>query len=332
MGYCAVIFLAALARRRNFFVGLSAGCTILTWLAYAFEAQGAPAWMSVFDRAMVTWVLWLTAILSWRYEQALVALRDQAKESARSNAALERFASVIAHDLRSPLSSIGLTAEVLASSPLGLEGENAEMVGSIRHSVDDIGRMIQDLLSYSRAGHGRLSISPCNCEELLSEVLIRLAAPLQAAGASVTHDALPVVMADKNQLSRVFQNLIENAIKYRGTATPKVHVSSEEGRDEWVFSVRDNGIGIAPEDTQKLFEMFHRGKQDESRYAGTGVGLSVCKTIVGRHGGRIWVRSERGQGTTFWFSVPKAPVALRSADGWAHPEARASAAVASHAG
>lgn len=324
-GYCAVVVLAASVQRPRFFAALVSLCAALTWLGYAFESPGSAAWMSAFDRVMVTWVLWLTAILCWRREVARAALAAKAREldSAsrelrRSNAALERFTSVVAHDLRSPLSSIGLTAEVMGSLAANQSGESAELTCSIKRGVDDMSRMIQGLLAYSRAGHGPLSFSPCDCEQLLSSVLDRLAAPLQAAGGSVTHDPLPMVIADESQLSRVFQNLIENAVKYRGKEPPVVHISARDGENEWAFSVRDHGIGMTSKDAAKIFEMFQRAWKDESRYASAGIGLSVCKTIVERHGGRIWFQSEPGPGTTFWFTLPTQPEALQEADDSAH--------------
>lgn len=333
-GYCAAVVLAANLQRLRFFTALVCVCTTLTWLGYAFESPGGPAWMSAFDRAMVTWVLWLTAILSWRREIVRAALAAKAREldSAsrelkRSNEALERFTSVVAHDLRSPLSSIGLTADLMGSMETNQNGESAELASSIKRGVDDMSRMLQGLLAYSRAGHGQLSFSPCDRERLLSDVLNRLAAPLHTAGGFVTHDPLPVVMADESQLSRVFQNLIENAIKYRGQGPPVVHISTRDGDSEWAFSVRDRGIGIAPKDAKRLFEMFQRAWKDESRYAGAGIGLSVCKTIVERHGGRIWFQSEPGQGTTFWFTLPKQPAATQEADDPA-PQRRVEAIIA----
>lgn len=321
-GYCAAVVLAANVRRPRFFTALVCLCTALTWLGYACESPGGAAWMSAFDRVMVTWVLWLAAILSWRREAARSALAAKAREldSAsrelrRSNEALERFTSVVAHDLRSPLSSIGLAADVMGSLETNQNGESAELASSIKRGVDDMSRMLQGLLAYSRAGHGQLSFSPCDCERLLSDVLNRLASPLHTAGGSVTHDPLPVVIADESQLSRVFQNLIENAIKYRGHGSPVVHLSAREGESEWTFSVRDDGIGMAAKDAEKIFDMFQRAWKDESRYAGAGIGLSVCRTIVQRHGGRIWFQSEPGQGTTFWFALPKQPAALQEAGG-----------------
>ena len=145
---------------------------------------------------------------------------------------------------------------------------------------------------------------PTNCETILQHSLDNLKMTMEETGAVVTHDSLPTVMADDLQLGQLFQNLIGNAIKFHGEEPPRVHVSVRPDGNQWVFSVRDNGIGIAPEFTERIFLIFQRlhGKE---KYPGTGIGLAVCKKIVEFHGGRIWVESELGKGATFYFNLPR---------------------------
>ena len=165
--------------------------------------------------------------------------------------------------------------------------------------------LIHDLLTYSRVGtHGKEFV-PTDCEQALADALANLRVAIEESGAEITHDRLPTVNGDEVQLTQLFQNLIGNAVKFRGEAAPEIHVGVQRSGSEWEFSVRDNGIGIAPEDFQRIFLVFQRLHSRE-RYPGTGIGLSVCKKIVERHGGRIWVESKPGRGTTFYFTLPSA--------------------------
>jgi hypothetical protein len=150
--------------------------------------------------------------------------------------------------------------------------------------------LINDLLAYSRVGTRGHPFEPVNCETILQEALDNLKVAMEESGAVVTHDSLPTVTADSSQLGQLFQNLIGNAIKFRGNERPRIHVSANRNDNGWIFSVRDNGIGIAPEYTERIFIIFQRlhGRQ---QYPGTGIGLAICKKIVERHGGRIWVES-----------------------------------------
>src|ERR1700733_14774363 len=167
--------------------------------------------------------------------------------------------------------------------------------------------LIQDLLAYSRAGTNGMALREISSENALREALVNLQATIEECGAVVTHDPLPSIVTDGRQLAQVFQNLIGNAIKYRGAQVSNVHVSAlKNGENEWVFSVRDNGLGIDPQYFDRIFVLFQRlhGREE---FEGTGIGLAICKKIVEKLGGRIWVESQPEKGSTFYFALPEKP-------------------------
>jgi light-regulated signal transduction histidine kinase (bacteriophytochrome) len=174
----------------------------------------------------------------------------------------------------------------------------------INYAVDGVQRMqglLTDLLAYSRVGSRGKEFKPVSSEVALDRALSNLQVSFEQCGAVVTRDPLPVVMGDNSQLVQLFQNLIGNAIKFCGDRTPCIHVSADKQGNEWVFSVRDNGIGIAPEYFERIFLIFQR-LHDRKQYPGTGIGLAICKKVVERHGGEIWADSEPGTGSTFYFT------------------------------
>jgi len=223
----------------------------------------------------------------------------------RSNAELEQFGYIISHDLQEPLRMVASYTQLLEKRYKGSLDADAEEF--IAYAVDGSKRMqnmIQSLLSYSRVGTRGKPFEPTECESVFKQALDNLKVTIDESGAGVTHDPLPRVIADETQLIQLFQNLLANAIKFCGEEQPRIHVSAKQDSNECLFSVGDNGIGINPEYFDRIFVIFQRlhGREE---YPGTGIGLSVCKRIVERHGGRIWVESQPGEGSTFHFTIPK---------------------------
>ena len=234
------------------------------------------------------------------YEQT----RRQSAELKRSNTELEQFAYVASHDLQEPLRMISGYTSLLAKRYKGSLDQDADTF--IAYAMDGANRMrslINDLLSYSRVGTKGKDFALTDCESVLAKTLTSLQMSIQESGATVTHDLLPTVMGDSGQLAQLFQNLIGNGIKYRNSRAPEIHVSCRRERQDWLFAVKDNGIGIDPQYAERIFIIFQR-LHTRQEYPGTGIGLAVCKRIVERHGGRIWVESTLGQGSTFWFTIP----------------------------
>jgi PAS domain S-box-containing protein len=224
----------------------------------------------------------------------------------RSNDQLEQFAYVASHDLQEPLRMVASYTQLLAKRYQGRLDSDADEF--IAYAVDGCNRMkglIRDLLNYSHAGTDSKVLREISSETALKEALINLRGSIEESGAIVTHDWLPAITTDDTQLVQVLQNLIGNAIKYHGTAAPLVHVSAtKNGGKEWIFSVRDNGLGIAPQYLERIFIIFQR-LHGQQAFSGTGIGLAICKKIVERLGGRIWVESQPEKGSTFFFSLPE---------------------------
>jgi PAS domain S-box-containing protein len=238
-----------------------------------------------------------------QYEQALAR---HAKELADSNAELEQFAYVASHDLQEPLRMVANYTQLLAQRYKGKLDADADEF--IHYAVDGATRMrslINDLLTYSRVGRKGKEFELTACEQVLDRALKDLQEVLTESGASVKRDPLPTVRADDSQLVQLFQNLIGNAIKFRKQGPPRIHVSANPNGQEWIFLVRDNGIGFDPQYSDRIFRMFQR-LHGRSEYPGSGMGLAICKKIVERHGGKIWVKSEPGKGSTFFFTLPTA--------------------------
>lgn len=232
------------------------------------------------------------------------ALRQSAQELARSNLDLEQFAYVASHDLQEPLRAVAGCVQVLRKRYAGKLDPRADEL--ISHTVEGVHRMqtlINDLLSYSRVGSLGAAFAPCDCNEVLAAALSNLETTVREAGAGITSGSLPVLFADAAQLTQLFQNLLSNAIKFRSQDPPRIHVSAERAENVWLFSVKDNGIGIDPDYFERIFIIFQK-LHTRTEYAGTGIGLAICKKIVERHGGQIHLHSAPGKGSTFTFSLP----------------------------
>ncbi len=238
-------------------------------------------------------------------EKRRQGLELRAAELKRSSDELQQFAYVAAHDLQEPLRMVTSYTQLLARRYKGrLDADADEFVS---FAVDGARRMqllVQGLLAYCRVETRGSDLVETSSATALEEALVKLQGAIEDSGGVVTHDPLPTVTGDSVQLCQLFQNLVGNAIQFHGVDPPRVHVSAERYRDsEWVFSVRDNGIGIDPQYFQKIFVMYQR-LHSRNEFSGTGIGLTVCKKIAERHGGRMWVESSLGNGSIFYLALP----------------------------
>jgi signal transduction histidine kinase len=233
------------------------------------------------------------------------ALQLTAEEVKRSNRELEQFAYIASHDLQEPLNAVGGYMRLLQKrSAQNLDPKAREYIQGAVEGAERMERLISDLLAFSRVGGRGGPFSPAPLDAVLDAALQTLQIRIKSAQAKVTRDALPTLAVDASQMTQVFQNLIGNAIKFHGERPPEIHVGVQKEPGRWVFSVRDNGIGIEPQYFERIFQIFQR-LHTRKQYSGTGVGLALCKRIVERHQGAIWVKSQPGQGSTFHFSLPE---------------------------
>jgi len=254
-------------------------------------------------------------------ERAKKELAARADELARSNADLEQFAYAASHDLKEPLRIVSSYVKLLATRYKNqLDSDANDFIDFAVWGVNRMERLIHEVLTYSRVGDTR-EFQPVEFAKILESALARVQVAVRESNAVVTHDSLPTVIGNEGELIRVVQNLIANAIKFRGPHTPEVHILAERrapssttrprevtgmaGSEEWLFSVRDNGIGIDPQYWNKIFILFRR-LHNQADYDGSGVGLAMCKKIIEAHHGRIWVQSQPGEGSTFYFTLPVA--------------------------
>lgn len=244
-------------------------------------------------------------LLEHRVAERTRSLEKATEELKRSNQDLQQYASVASHDLQEPLRAIhGFLTLLDEKYGPKLDAQAREYIAFAVHGADRMSNMVRDLLAYSRVDRMGKKPELVDTEQCLATALANLDASIREAGIKITHDKLPKVKADRSQLTQLLQNLIGNAIKFRKPDEPcLIHVGADQIEGQWRLFVRDNGIGIAPEQHQRVFDLFQRLHAHE-KYPGTGLGLAICKRIVERHGGRIWVESLPGEGATFHFSLP----------------------------
>jgi signal transduction histidine kinase len=230
-------------------------------------------------------------------------LAERALDLERSNRDLQQFAYVASHDLQEPLRTVASFTQLLAKRYGDkLDDKAREFIGFAVDGSKRMQTLINDLLSFSRVGTQGKALGAVNSDAALDAVLKGLKRSIEESGAVITRDRLPTVLADEGQLTQLLQNLVANAIKFQGAGVPRIHIGAERNGSEWKVSVRDNGIGIAPEHHERIFVIFQR-LHNKKQYPGTGIGLAVCKKIAERHGGRIWVEATAGGGSTFRFTI-----------------------------
>lgn len=226
-------------------------------------------------------------------------------ELIRSNGELDQFAYVASHDLQEPLRGVAGCVQLLHRRYAAQL--DAPAVELIQHAIDGVTRMqqlIADLLEYSRVSNRDLVVEPVDFAQVLERVRADLVAAITESGAIITAEPLPALRVDPLQMGQLLQNLIGNAVKYRGENAPAIHVGARREAGEWILSVRDNGIGFEAQEAERIFRIFQR-LHGREKYAGTGIGLALCQKIVQRHGGRIWAEAQPGLGATFFFTLPE---------------------------
>ena len=245
-------------------------------------------------------------------------VRERTAELARSNRDLEQFAYIASHDLQEPLRKVKSFTQLFAQHYAGkLDEQGSRYIEFVVDGAERMQALIQDLLMYSRVSRVDLEREDADLNSVLAEALCNLETAIRDARGVVTADRLPRLPVNARMIGMVLQNLVSNAVKFRGTAPPRVHVSVRRQEGEWTFTVRDNGIGIEPRHFDRLFQIFQR-LHTRREYPGTGIGLALCKKVVERHGGRIWVESEPGKGSGFSFTLPER--APEGADAAGHAE------------
>jgi len=237
-------------------------------------------------------------------KQAEIEINKGLKKLEQSNKELEQFAYITSHDLREPLRMITSFLQLLKRRYKDkLDQDANEFIDFAVEGAKRLDTMTNDLLQYSQLNSQKRKISPVNFENVLNETLINLKVPIEENKAVITHDPLPTIYGDEKLKMQLFQNIIGNALKYRDKSTPHIHISAKKEKNQYLFSISDNGIGMSKDHLNRIFTIFQR-LHTRTEYEGTGIGLAISKKIVEQQGGQIWVESEVGKGTTFYFTIP----------------------------
>jgi signal transduction histidine kinase len=304
-----------LGKEKNFpRAGLAEKAGLQSALAFPIQANGRICGVAEFFTTMAEQpdqsLLEVVAILGSQMGQfierkrAEEQLRQASSELVHSNTELQQFAYVASHDLSEPLRMVVSYLQLLVDrSRDRLDAESHEFIGYAIDGAQRMQALIDDLLAYARVGNRGQAFEKVDCEQVFRGVLANIKVTVEESDAVIEHGQLPVVNGDPVQLTQVFQNLITNAIKFRGPAPPRIFVDARRSNGEWIIQVKDNGIGINPKDYDRVFVLFQR-LHTRQEYPGTGMGLAICKKIIERHGGKIWVESKPGEGTTFYFTLP----------------------------
>lgn len=320
--YVAVLLLSFWSERKYYVYFIAVVCTILIIADFLISPHELYSLLVPVHSMMAIVVLWIVAVLCALHKKAIFEIKksneklelkvkerteelkkavDQLKES---NNELEQFAYVASHDLQEPLRMITAYITLLAKKYEGqLDPKADEYIGYVVDGSKRMQLLISDLLKYARLTTRQKPFELANFSKVVEDVIEDLQINIKETQASIKIDPLPQILADPTQIRQLFQNLITNAIKFHSDLPPVIIISAQKDKNEWCFCISDNGIGMEPKYYERVFMMFQR-LHDREKYPGTGIGLTVCKKIVERHGGRIWVESVLGKGSSFYFTMP----------------------------
>ncbi len=300
--YILPVFICLWSMRDRTVYWMAIIATILTILAVPFQPVQDPS-ADLFNRPIAIIGIWIVVVLGVQRRKAEREAQEYAQNLIRSHDDLKQLTNVVSHDLQKPLNTVVGDLTLLEQNYR--DKIDPEAMEYIHHAMDSGKRMsdlITDLLDYSSIDITSDKFAPVDMNEVVTKALKDLEVPIRENEAQIYVDKLPTIMANETQMVRVMWNLVDNAIKYRGKEFTKIHITCEMNSKEYVFSVKDNGMGLNMEYADRIFYMFQRLHEE---YPGTGVGLAICKKIIERHGGRIWVDSIEGEGSTFFFTIPK---------------------------